>query len=393
MLVGDHEPHGHYQVAILGGGLAGSAAGTILARAGVRVCILERDTFPRDKLCGEFLSGDSAKQLEVLGCLEEVMRLEPPRMACMTFFAPDGGTAKIELPDGAFGISRLRLDHILLRNAEKFGAKVAEATEVRQVMQNHSAVISEVSRRDGASEQISADHVIACYGRQSHLDQKLQRRFVRKPGKYVGFKRHHTFTLDTRGREAMEALACSGEMYLVPGGYCGICKIEEGRVNVCMLLTQSILATLGKVSWQSLLNHLMRSNTAIAARLKGLIAPEHEQMLTVAQVPLENKELSRGRILFAGDAAGMIAPLCGDGQAMALESGVLLGQMLAANLGHPQAAADLWDVEWKSRFKRRMRLGRFMQPAIHTVQVANAGIRVLHYVPSLRRYLAAATRS
>src|SRR5690606_4950183 len=109
-------------IVIIGGGLAGSAAGAVLAQHGFAPTIIERDSFPRDKLCGEFLSGESGRLLKSIGCLDELLIHSPPRITTVRFISARGRALDVPLPEPAYGISRQLLDETLFRHAGRSGA-------------------------------------------------------------------------------------------------------------------------------------------------------------------------------------------------------------------------------------------------------------------------------
>jgi flavin-dependent dehydrogenase len=166
--------------------------------------------------------------------------------------------------------------------------------------------------------------------------------------------------------------------------------VEEGLVNVCLLLEQNFLAGLPSTRWEGLREALSKANPALAERLAAL-EPAEEAVHAVGQVPFIPKETSAGPVLFVGDAAGMIAPLCGDGQAMALEGSLLLAGLLAEDDGGN--LAERWDREWRKAFARRLRQGRWLQGLLLKSWGAEAAIRAVKWAPPLGRALLGSTRS
>jgi flavin-dependent dehydrogenase len=109
-------------VAIVGGGPAGSTLAALLARRGISVALIDRDTFPRDKLCGEFLSYDALPILERLGVLHDVDERGAPRISLCRVIGTTR-TLTFDFPDVARGISRMTLDDLLFRAAIAAGAQ------------------------------------------------------------------------------------------------------------------------------------------------------------------------------------------------------------------------------------------------------------------------------
>ncbi|PYQ34156.1 MAG: monooxygenase, partial [Acidobacteria bacterium] len=99
-----------FDAVVVGAGPAGSAAATVLAGSGRAVLLLEKDVFPRHKVCGEFLSPDALPSLDRLGTRAEIESATAERMTRGALHLPGRRAVRFELPRPALGISRLRLD-------------------------------------------------------------------------------------------------------------------------------------------------------------------------------------------------------------------------------------------------------------------------------------------
>jgi len=377
-------------VAIVGGGPAGSALASLLARAGKRPVLLERDRFPRQKLCGEFLSMETQALMKRIGCLDAVRALRPAAITGARFFSPSGKTVEIDLGAEAWGLGRLALDETMFRHAELSGASAFEGASVTRIREGSGGVLLEIERTlpDGARGKhlLRADLVVAAYGRRSGLDRPLDRDFLRRRSPFVGYKRRHALL---PGADAVASeLHGKVEIHLFDGGYCGINVVDGGAVNVCLLAEEHVFAAAGSSVRLDAIALLARLSPSLRGRIEAL-RPDGEP-LAAARLTFTAKEPSSGSILFIGDAAGMIAPLCGDGQAMALESAVLLSELLARNEG-----GDLprrWDALWRRRFASRLRVGRWLQALLMRPRAAEAVIRILKPWPVLAAPLLARTR-
>lgn len=377
-------------VAIVGGGPAGSALAALLARAGRRPVLLERDRFPRQKLCGEFLSMEAQGLLERIGCLDAVRARCPASITGARFFSPSGRGVEIDLGAEALGLGRAALDETLFRHAEQSGALAFEGAAVTRMDEDSGGIRLEIERLlpDGtcAKSILRADRVVAAYGRRSGLDRPLDRDFLRRRSPYVGYKRRHALLPGTDPIAA--ELNGKVEIHLFDGGYCGVNVVEGGAVNVCFLAEERVLGTADASLRRDPSALLARFSPSLRGRIEAL-RPDAEP-LAVAQLIFTAKETSSGSIIFIGDAAGMIAPLCGDGQAMALESAVLLAELMAR--GDGDALPRLWDDLWRRRFASRLRVGRWLQALLMRPMAAETVIRVLKRWPVLASPLLARTR-
>jgi len=383
-------------VAVIGGGIAGSALAALLARSGREVMLLEKDVFPRHKLCGEFLSPESQLLLERIGCLREVLALGPARITHGRFFSPSGRDALFGLGGEALGLSRWALDEALFRHAGRSGASAREGAKVLRVEEAGGVRRLGVEWKGGRRTTVEARLVVAAYGRRSALDVPFSRAFLQEPAPYLGLKRHHRPADTEEGRRRFSELEGRVEIHLFDGGYCGLSHVEGGRVNVCVLLEKELLKSLAAPRWDDVSAAMRERSASLRERLAAL-TPDEEGFHAAAGLGFSPKETSRGSVIFIGDAAGMIAPLCGDGQAMALESAVMLAELmgaLPARLGDEDIAAlgRRWDEAWRDRFDERLRRGRLLQSALLWAPAGEAAVRLISGLPRLGEALVRATR-
>lgn len=242
---------------------------------------------------------------------------------------------------------------------------------------------------------------MAAYGRRSKLDRQLQRPFLQALDGSVGIKLHHRFAPGPSGDAARAALAGTTEMYALDGGYCGIAPIEDGAVNVCMLLQRRAFTRLGTVEWPKVAAFLSKDNAALGRRLSGLVPDEGTVPLTVSQMPFSKQEPWRDDMMFVGDAAAMIAPLCGDGMAMALQSGILAADAVQQAASAEAPIADNqkavlrrnWCEAWGRTFRPRLRAGFYLQKALLSPAPAEMLAATLKAAPAtVTKYLGKITR-
>jgi len=314
-------------VAIVGAGPAGSTLAALLAARGVQVAVFDRDPFPRDKLCGEFLSYDALPVLEPLGVLDAVDRAGAPRIEhCRVIGARR--TYEFSLPQAARGVSRLLFDDLLLRTAEARGAQ----------------------RRDGVTVTdlgaLNARVVVGAWGRWGRFDQQLNRGFVRdRSHRNFGFKRHY------RGEHAHGTI----DLYAFRRGYLGVNAVEGGITNICGLVHASRLSG-HKGRWESFVETI-RAEEPQLERLYAAQQPAQEGFLSSEPVIFRARSAVEGGVFMIGDASGVIDPLTGNGMAMAVQSALLVAPMILRLLEQPAKRGEIED-----EYRRRHRL--FFEPRI-----------------------------
>ena len=384
---------------VVGGGLAGSTLAACLARQGRDVLLVERGDFPRDKLCGEFLSPESQAILKRLDIFDRLTEVEPASIRQARFVGRSGRTVSLRLPAPAHGITRKRLDSVLFEMAAQAGAQTWTQAEVRHLQpQPGGGHRVEIRRADGAVAEVTARTVICAHGRRGRPDHALARTFVGRRHPFIGLKRHHRPAPSADGRALAASLEDHVEIYPFDGGYCGMSFVETGEVNVCLLAHERLLRDRRGAAvsgWPSVVTTIAEQHQPLAHRLTAL-EPTDRQALAVAAVPFTPKTRYERGVFFVGDAAGMIAPLAGDGQAMALESAHALAELL----GHPSSVSPdadrtgrRWDRIWRRRYRVRMALAAGLQRLLLQPAWAEATLWFVGAVPGLADGLARLTRS
>lgn len=370
-----------YDAIIIGGGLAGCSTAAQLAQSGHDVLLLEKATYPRHKLCGEFLSPEVQSSLRTLEVLDEVRELGAAPMTRARLTGPDGTAVENALPGTALGLSRYRLDELLFERACAWGAEGRPGTKVTAV----AGSLDEGFAVTAAGETIEARLVLGAYGRRGVLDRTLERPFLQQHSPYVAFKAHYTGDLD--------AIADTIEVHAAPGGYCGIGPVEDNRANVCWIGRTDALKDAGGTP-TAMLEDALYDNAVLRERLRGWTRAS-ERFEAVSQVPLMPKRQFVDDVCMVGDAAGMIAPLCGDGMAMALSAADLVAPLADDLLSDRRSGPEFkmaYKSQWSNRFGRRLRIGRWVHRAAFRPFATRALLTACRALPPLARWLIRATR-
>jgi flavin-dependent dehydrogenase len=372
----------HYDAVVIGGGLAGCSTALQLARRDHEVMLAEQSTYPRHKLCGEFLSPEAQASFRRMGVLNAVHEAGASPIDQTVLTAPNGTRSDHSLPETALGLSRYQLDRLLFQQACAAGAEGRPGTTVTQVRGSFEDGFT-VSAGD---ETIDTRLVLGAYGRRGRLDRTLDRPFLDQQTPYVGFKAHFAGA-------AASTIQDTIELHSAPGGYCGLSPVEDDRVNVCWIGHTDALKDAGGTP-TAMLNEGLRQNPILDDRLQGLTRVS-DQFEAVSQVPLMPKSRFAGGVCMIGDSAGMIAPLCGDGMAMALQTADLVTPLAAEYLDDQRSAASFrraYRWKWTDTFGRRMRLGRWIHAAAFRPGAARFLVQSCRLLPPLARWLIRTTR-
>ncbi|GAA4319469.1 FAD-dependent oxidoreductase [Flaviaesturariibacter amylovorans] len=364
-----------YDVAVIGGGLAGLSAALLLARAGWRTVLFEKGHYPAHKVCGEYVSHESWSFLQHLGI--PLHELDLPSIDRLVLTAPNGSTFRTGLTMGGFGISRYRLDALLADAARAAGVTLLEGTRVEDVTQSDGFTL-QVRSKDGVRETFRTKACCGAWGKKSNLDVQGGRAFLaaqdRRLNNFIGVKYH----VETEWPQNAIGL------HNFPGGYCGISRVEDDRYCLCYLARAAALRAHG-----GSLPRLEQEVLSVNPHLKKIFAGSTVLTpfpVTIAQVSFASKARVESGVLMLGDAAGMISPLCGNGMSIALHTGKIAAEGITAFLRGSCTRAAMeseYDRAWRRQFGPRLRRGRLLQRFFGGSAVSNAFVGLFRTVPAL----------
>ncbi len=310
------------EILVVGGGLAGAAVALHLANAGRSVTLLERETAAKPKVCGEFLSSTVLAELARLGVSPAALGAVP-----ITTFSLSSGRhhAAVPLPFPAASLTRERLDEHLLAEAATAGASVRRGVSVR--------AITRTGTRTGAGWQaetaagaVRAQRLVVATGK---WDLRGHSRGGGRHEGLVGLKRYATLTAPGRA-----ALGEAVEIVLVPGGYCGIEAVEDGRANVCLAVAAARVKAEGA---EAIFASLPAASRRAEAILAGAVL--HDPVLAIGRVPYGFVRRDTPGPAFVGDQAAVMPSVCGEGMGLALRSARLAAEAILAGAPDPQYQA------------------------------------------------------
>lgn len=366
-----------YDIAVVGGGLAGLATGILMARKGVDVILFEKEQYPFHKVCGEYISMESRDFLMQLGVFADDPDL--PLIKELLLTAPGGKMFQTKLPQGGFGISRYKLDSALAAIAKKAGVCLMDRTKVKDVQfsnERHQIIY----RNENGDGIVSSKVCCGSFGKRSNLDFKWSRSYLRltdkKLANYIGVKYHikTSWPRNVIGLHNFE------------DGYCGISAIEDGKYCLCYLTRAGNLKKCN--------NNLKLMEEKVLYQnpwLKKIFTEssfEYMTPVTISQISFHTKTQVEQGILMLGDAAGMITPLCGNGMSIALHCSKIAVDCVADFLQGISSRKEMerfYQLEWKRHFSSRLKRGRWLQKFFGKTWKTNFFISFFRWFPFLAK--------
>jgi len=365
-----------YDLIVVGGGPAGSACAITAARLSAKVLLLEKDRFPRQKVCGEFVSPESLGLLHGLltngfsgdaratNGLKNDLFLSAPQVLSSRIFL-DNKSLTLPVSPPAQTIPRFDLDSALFHAVQDCGVTAQEGVAVSEVQ--HNGLFHVVT----AEKTYSARAVVNATGRWSRLTQFD----VAGKDKWLGLKAHFTESSPPQ----------SVDLYFFPGGYCGVTPVSAQSINACAMVRSDVAHTLEEVFAKE--PHLWKRS-----RVWQPLFPT----VTTSPLYFREPETECDGMLLAGDSAGFIDPFAGDGISLALQSGSLATQsiipFLRGSCSLEQAQRQYRAAYWK-RYGPAFRNAARLRAALAAPKWVRSAALAFAGVPGVGKMLVKGTRA
>lgn len=369
---------GALDVLVVGAGPAGIAAGIEAHQLGLRVLVVDKAVFPRDKTCGDGLTTGALRLLDELGL--DVRAL--PSWAAVTdtvIVSPTGREVELALPpDGAYAgvVPRVELDAALVEHARRRGVEVREGLAVTGVVEHADRVT--VSLADDT--ELDARFVVAADGHWSPVRRLVGAESATPLGSWHAFRQYFTGVDDRRLWVLFEEDLLPGYAWVFPVGG------PEGRANVGF----GVLRTDGEANGKALAAQWR--GLAERPNLRRALGPHARAEGTVRAWPIpaayDRARLTHGRVLFAGDAGNVVDPMTGEGIAQALETGTLAARAIAASPSDAAAVAARYRTDVERGLGTDLRFAALLQHVLRVPLGARAAIRAASLTPWTRRNFA-----
>lgn len=364
-----------YDVAIIGGGLAGLVNSILLCKEGFNVILFEEKKYPFHRVCGEYISNEVIPFLKKHDIFPE--NHHPSAIKHFHLTSTSGKSMKMKLDLGGFGISRYVFDKWLADKAKSMGVSLHESERIHAVTfeDDHFELASQLGT-------YTSKVAIGSFGKRTKLDKEMDRAFIRKRSPYIGVK-YHIKTDEVPG----DVVA----LHNFNRGYCGVSRVNGDVFNLCYLSHRDNL----------------RSHKDIPAMEKAVVRenPHLERIMSHAdflfdkpevinEISFEPKEPVFDHVLMSGDSAGMITPLCGNGMAMAIHSAKILSEKVTHFL-NGEIDRILLEKEyakaWKKTFAARHWAGRKIQGLFGSSNASGLAVGLGNVFPPFAKYLMSQT--
>lgn len=351
-----------FDVAIVGGGPAGSSCAAFCAAAGLRTLLLERENFPREKVCGDCLNPACWPILRRLQLAELVRTLPHGMLDRVEFIGLGGRTLTVTLPagdDAEIAIKRSQFDQLILTRAQELGATVCEGTTVTSLLA--PSVVTPNWTITAADKTFESRVLVAADGRNSTV-ARLCHLLPRSAKERIALQTHLPLPPGFGDRVVLQFLR---------EGYSGQAPVGDGQLNLCLVSTPNKISALR--DWAETHFGISREHSW------RTITP-----LTRAPIPAGGPSL-----LLVGDAARVVEPFTGEGIYYALASGELAAEaIIAQHNGRDEAeAAANYRTEHARLYHGRLWINRLARAAVLSPRVASGVLEVARFQPALLRFL------
>ena len=348
-----------FDVAIIGGGPAGSSCAAFCAMAGLETVVLERARFPREKVCGDCLNPSCWPVLDRLGLAQRVWGLPHFKLTSVEFIAINGRKVSVDLPTGndcELSIKRSLFDDLLLKRACELGAHVHEGTTVTTLVHDQDWKIETATR-----ESFGARILIGADGRNSTV-ARLRNLLPRPSRERVALQAHVPLPLNFGERVVLQFLR---------EGYCGQAPVNEDELTLCLVGKPSIISRLRQ--WAQ----------------RHFEIPANQRWRTITPLTRSPVPCAHEKLLFIGDAARVVEPFTGEGIYYALRSGELAAHTIAKIISGKDRRLALREFTraCAEMYRGRLWINRLARAAVLSPRAGSAFVRAGRIQPAILRLL------
>jgi flavin-dependent dehydrogenase len=369
-----------FDVLIVGGGPAGSTVAQLLAKAGWSVALVEKKIFPRNKVCGEFISATSFPLLQKLNLEHFYLTNGGPEIRRVSLFASDTILTSA-MPDfsNLWGraLGREQLDTLLLDKAKQASAILWQPANVKSIERQNDVFLSTIVS-ENKTEHMTSRFVIMANG-SWEKGPAFYHHYSHQPSDLLAFKAHFL-----NGELPLDVIS----LLAFPGGYGGMVNSDHGRMTFSCCIRRDILQNArmkypGLSAGDVVLKHV--SHFCLGVRRTLSIAERIGHWQAVGPIRPGIRQCYRDGIFFVGNIAGEAHPIIADGISMAMQSSWLLSQVLldAKNIMPIESLGQVYTQEWNRHFKKRIRAAALFAQFAMRPWVVTSLLPIMQMFPGL----------
>ncbi len=367
-----------FDVVVIGGGPAGCAMALDLNSRGYDVALCDQARFPRDKVCGEFMSPGADPILEKLGVLDSIEALSPKRLKGVAISSYESAELTIDYPDltgsglrpTSLSVPRYQLDALFLERVQSAGVKVFEQHKVTDFIFNEGCVAG-VQGWDETKTPFSmkCKLIVDAGGRNAASLRKFNLKREPKGRSKIAFSAHW------QGVRLPDDYCY---MHVSRPGYTGISSVGNGRANVVLVLEASAFTDRKTENSETFYHRVLMQNRRRSKMLEN--GERTEPVRSVESLAFAVKPVPCGGLILVGDATGFIDPFTGEGIYLSLRSSQLAGEVIHAGFKSSKFSKNflsVYDQRRQQEFGGKFLLSRVLQWLIYNRPFCNRVMKSL----------------